>query len=93
MSEPQDDTAGRAVMEYRMDFVFQKNEPILVGLFIKPFGWIIGGTNSGSLSLKGEISVSHADLNKGSHQLLTKFKKLLRGYDYSVLKRNWRCYG
>lgn len=90
----QEKDKGKAI-KIRLDISFRDGEPILEGVALGPWGWILGGHESGDLVIRTQVDLSGkadeiaADTRRGATARLGRLRRLLREYDYNFLRRNY----
>jgi len=68
-------------MKIRMDFNFVGGQPVLVGLFLRGFGWLEGVTGDrAALTVKADLDLSEAEAT--DDRLLKKLTKAVEGWDF-----------
>ena len=78
-------------LDIRLDINIEGGKPVLVGVFIEAFGWILGGDITGEVSLSAPLPLEGENVlipESVRPRTLTRVKKMLRIYDYYKNGRN-----
>lgn len=62
-------------LDIRLDFNFSGDTPVLIGVAIDGFGWIVGGASPGQLSLRCKIGLLGEVISRGDNIMLSKLRK------------------
>lgn len=78
-------------VDFRKNKKTRKAEPVLVGLWVETFGWVLGGGPQGQLYFKATVALDPAALKGTERQgvpdrvdpaLLRKFTALVEAFDF-----------